>query len=81
LAKIYRDLYRDPKHRLIDQILDNGAEVLRSEYQMVYFPGDDLFAVECPRGLPIGNLTSQFWANVYLNELDQRVNRELGSFS
>jgi hypothetical protein len=36
----------------------------------VYFPGDDLFAVNRPRGLPIGNQTSQFWANVYLNGLD-----------
>ena len=25
------------------------------------------------KGLPIGNLTSQFFANVYLNELDQHV--------
>jgi len=25
------------------------------------------------RGVPIGNLTSQFWANVYLNRLDQAV--------
>lgn len=45
---------------------------------MVYFPGDDLFAVNRPRGLPIGNLTSQFWANCYLNEFDHFVNRELG---
>jgi hypothetical protein len=44
---------------------------------MVYFRGDDLFAVNRPRGLPIGNLTSQFWANVYLNELDQFVKRQL----
>ena len=29
------------------------------------------------RGLPIGNLTSQFFANVYLNELDQFVKRDL----
>jgi hypothetical protein len=29
-------------------------------------------------GLPIGNVTSQFWANVYLNELDQFVKRSLG---
>jgi hypothetical protein len=29
------------------------------------------------RGLPIGNLTSQFFANVYLNELDQFVKRHL----
>ena len=44
---------------------------------MVYFPGDDLFAVYRPRGLPIGNLTSQFWANVYLNSFDHFVKREL----
>lgn len=30
-----------------------------------------------PRGLPIGNQTSQFWANVYLNALDQFVKRDL----
>jgi len=30
------------------------------------------------RGLPIGNLTSQFFANVYLNELDQFVKHVLG---
>lgn len=29
------------------------------------------------RGLPIGNLTSQFFANVYLNPLDQFIKREL----
>ena len=29
------------------------------------------------RGLPIGNLTSQFFANVYLDPLDQFVKREL----
>jgi RNA-directed DNA polymerase len=30
-----------------------------------------LFDKDNKRGLPIGNLTSQFFANVYLNELDQ----------
>jgi RNA-directed DNA polymerase len=44
---------------------------------MQWFPGDDLLAAVRPRGLPIGNLTSQFWANVYLNELDHFVKREL----
>ncbi len=62
---------------LVDQILESGAGVLASEYEMVWFPGDDLMAAVRPRGLPIGNLTSQFWANVYLNELDQFVKREL----
>ncbi len=36
-----------------------------------------LFNVSKSKGLPIGNLTSQFFANVYLNELDQYVKREL----
>jgi len=40
--------------------------------------GKSLFRRSNERGLPIGNLTSQFWANVYLNELDQYVKRELG---
>ncbi|MDE2144477.1 MAG: group II intron reverse transcriptase domain-containing protein [Patescibacteria group bacterium] len=30
-----------------------------------------------PQGIPIGNLTSQLFANVYLNELDHFVKREL----
>lgn len=36
-----------------------------------------LFGKHNERGLPIGNLTSQFWGNVYLNELDQFVKRRL----
>lgn len=36
-----------------------------------------LFGRDNRRGLAIGNLTSQFWANVYLNEVDQFVKREL----
>jgi hypothetical protein len=31
-------------------------------------------------GLPIGNLTSQFFANVYLNELDHFIKNEIGFF-
>jgi hypothetical protein len=62
---------------LCEQIIASGAGVLRNEYDMVYFPGDDLFAALRPRGLPIGNLTSQFWANVYLSGFDHFVKREL----
>ena len=63
---------------LIERIIASGRGVLRDDYQMVYFPGDDLFAAARPRGLPIGNLTSQFWANVYLNPFDHFIKRELG---
>ena len=63
--------------RLIDGILGSGVGVLSETYEMRWFPGDDLLAAHRPRGLPIGNLTSQFWANCYLNPLDHFVKREL----
>jgi formylglycine-generating enzyme required for sulfatase activity len=62
---------------LIDRIIASGAGVLDDEYAMTYFPGDDLLAACRPRGLPIGNLTSQFWSNCYLHPFDQFVTREL----
>lgn len=63
---------------LVDKILASGRGVLSEEYEMVYFSNDDLFTIQRPRGLPIGNLTSQWWANCYLNPFDQFVKRELG---
>ncbi len=41
-------------------------------------PHKTLFHEDTERGIPIGNLTSQFFANIYLNELDQFVKRRLG---
>ena len=71
-------LHNERLLRLTDRILASGAGVLADEYVMVYFPGDDLFAINRPRGLPIGNLTSQFWSNVYLNALDWYIVNQLG---
>lgn len=62
---------------LIEAILASGTGVLDDQYRMVWFPGDDLLAACRPRGLPIGNLTSQFWSNCYLHPFDQFVTREL----
>lgn len=62
---------------LIDRIIASGAGIHAAGYEMQWFPGDDLLAATRPRGLPIGNQTSQFWANVYLNELDQFVKTTL----
>jgi RNA-directed DNA polymerase len=43
-----------------------------------YFPGDDLFTPHTRRhGIPIGNLTSQFFANVMLDPLDHYVKQSL----
>jgi len=40
-------------------------------------PHKSIFGKDNKQGLPIGNLTSQFFANVYLNELDQFVKHVL----
>jgi hypothetical protein len=40
-------------------------------------PHKSLFKVTPRQGLPIGNLTSQFFANIYLNELDQFIKHKL----
>ncbi len=43
-----------------------------------YFPGDDLFTpLRRRKGLPIGNLTSQIFANVYLSPFDHFVKEVL----
>ena len=60
---------------LCDLIIDASNP---QEPVSVWFPGDDLFTpAERHRGLPIGNMTSQFWANVYLHGLDNFVKRGL----
>ncbi len=42
------------------------------------FAGDDLLTpLERRRGIPIGNLTSQFLANLYLDELDHFIKEKL----
>ncbi|WP_315788859.1 RNA-directed DNA polymerase [Fischerella sp. JS2] len=60
---------------LIDTIIDNSNEQLAA---IEYFESDYLLTpVERRRGLPIGNLTSQFFANVYLNNFDHFVKEQL----
>ena len=79
-------------HHVLEQLLARAVKCRRTldlsaliiqgsnpqEQVIQYFPGDDLFTpFERRHGLPLGNQTSQFFANVYLNPLDQMVNREL----
>jgi retron-type reverse transcriptase len=60
---------------LIETIIDAGNP---QEEVIEFFPGDDLFTpYERRRGLPIGNLTSQFFANIYLNGFDHFVKERL----
>ena len=60
---------------LIDSIIDNSNP---QEPVCDYFPGDDLLTpADRPKGLPIGNLTSQFFANVYLSGCDRFIKERL----
>ena len=73
-----RRIPEDDVMALVDAIIASGEGVLDDEFEMTWFPGDDLLATCRPRGLPIGNLTSQFWSNCYMHPFDQFVKRELG---
>jgi len=56
---------------LLDAIVDGSNP---QEPVDAYFPGDDLFAPYARRrGLPLGNLTSQLWANFFLDPLDHWI--------
>ncbi len=60
---------------LIDTIIDNSNH---QEPVLHFFPGDNLLTpLERRHGLPIGNLTSQFFANVYLSQFDLFVKHQL----
>ncbi len=60
---------------LADRIID-GSNAQEPVYE--HFPGDDLFTpLERRRGLPIGNLTSQFFSNLYLDCMDHFVKEVL----
>jgi retron-type reverse transcriptase len=60
---------------LLDLIVDRSNP---QEPVQLYFDGDDLFEpFRRRRGLPIGNLTSQFFANLYLDGFDHFVTEVL----
>ncbi len=60
-----------PTLALLDLIVDGSNP---QEPVNVHFQGDDLFEpFRRRRGLPIGNLTSQFFANLYLDGFDHFV--------
>ena len=60
---------------LIDTLIDNSND---QELVVHHFSDDDLLtSLDRRHGLPIGNLTSQFFANVYLNGFDHFVKEQL----
>lgn len=66
---IHQVIFNDPKKEAIIQSAKWKFDTL-PEYK-------SLWNTPNSRGLPIGNLTSQFFSNVYLNKLDQFVKHKL----
>jgi len=62
-------IYHDPTRDYVFKGDKRGLNALPSH--------KTLFKIPKNRGLPIGNLTSQFFANVYMNSFDNFVKREL----
>jgi hypothetical protein len=76
LKGLLRSRIRDAGGLWLCDLIIDGSNAQQSVIN--YFPGDDLFTPHTRRrGLPIGNMTSQFWANVYLHGLDNFVKRGL----
>ncbi len=77
LKGVFRRLVKDRRVLwLMDLIVDGSNE---QGGPLHWFAGDDLFSPsERRRGLPIGNLTSQWFANWMLNDLDHYVTSRLG---
>ena len=74
-ADFRRIIACEPTLALMDAIVDGSNPQQPVE---LYFPGDDLFTPsQRHRGLPIGNLNSQWFANWYLNGFDHFVTEVL----
>lgn len=76
---LYEQIRRKIKCRrtcaLIQRIIRHSNE---QEEIIRYFPGDNLLTpLERRRGIPIGNLTSQFFANIFLNGFDHFITEQL----
>ena len=61
---------------LLDCLIDHSND---QDTPIIHYPGDDLFTPLTRRcGLPIGNLTSQWLANLYLDGFDHQISSRWG---
>jgi retron-type reverse transcriptase len=75
-------LIEELKQKISDNKVINLIRSILATYQSpdefyYYFDNDNLFDCIRKRGLPIGNLTSQLFANFYLNKFDRFIKEEL----
>lgn len=69
LNLIYKIIFNNPLLNYVDQ-MDSYTELLIPEEKKLKNLKDNY-------GLPIGNITSQLFANIYLNDLDHFIKRDL----
>lgn len=66
-----------PETIWLTKIIIDGSN--KQDYVDEYYRGDTLLTpIERRKGIPIGNLTSQFFANIYLNNFDHFSKEQLG---
>lgn len=70
-ALAHRILFHDPR---VDVFVQGDPQRLA-----LIPPHKSLFNQDADHGLPIGNLSSQFFANIYMNVLDQHVKHIIGA--
>jgi retron-type reverse transcriptase len=66
-SKLLSILRRRIKDKDVIWLLEEIIESFSSQYSNIFFK----------KGLPVGNLTSQLFANIYLNEFDQFIKQNL----
>lgn len=77
-AKIREPFWLDLTIKVLFHDPRPGALVQSSKERLALIPAHkSLWTQPAHLGLPIGNLSSQFFANVYMNELDQHVKHGL----
>ena len=80
LKSFITKIFKDKKLlALLNHIIDSAQHPRPSRF---HFLGDDIFApLERNHGIPIGNLTSQVFANLYLDQIDHWLqdNKKVGA--
>lgn len=66
-----RKFFASVDHQILVKILSRSIV----DQNLIWLLREIIFSF--PKGLPLGNLTSQLFANIYLNELDQFVKHQL----
>lgn len=78
LASLLRKQIRDDRlMSIICRVINSSSDLQDGDCQPHWFPGDGLLDVLRAKGIPIGNLTNQFFANVLLDPIDHFIKEVL----